>query len=98
MATPTPTPTVTQTGTPAVTITPTPSYTPTNTVTPTYTPTPTPSMYALSAGTEYTMCLWCEGSTPVPEQVPHAIYSNAQGRQVIQENSVALGGFNGLNS
>ena len=96
--TPTPTPTITQTGTPNVTPTQTLTQTPTNTVTPTHTPTPTPSMFALSAGTEYTMCLWCEGTTPVPEQVPHAIYSNAQGRSVIQENSVALGGFNGLNS
>ena len=61
-------------------------------------PTPTPSGYALSAGTEYFMCEWCPGEMPTAEAVPHAVYSNAQGRSVIQENSVALGGFNGLNS
>ena len=38
----------------------------------------------------------CE--TPTAVAVPHAVYSNAQGRSVIQEDSVALGGFNGLNS
>ena len=47
---------------------------------------------------EYFMCEWCPGETPTAEAVPHAVYSNAQGRSVIQENSVALGGFNGLNS
>ena len=102
--TPTPTNTGTAAVTPSVTatITPTPTITPsvtaTNTPTPTKTPTPTPSGYALSAGTEYFMCEWCPGETPTAEAVPHAVYSNAQGRSVIQENSVALGGFNGLNS
>ena len=90
------TPSVTATKTPTPTITP--SVTATNTPTPTLTPTPTPSGYALSAGTEYFMCEWCPGEMPTAEAVPHAVYSNAQGRSVIQENSVALGGFNGLNS
>ena len=100
----TPTPSATSTITPSVTATNTltPTVTPTNTgtptPTPTYTPTPTPSMYALSAGTEYFECKWCPGETPTQQAVPHAVYSNAQGRAVIQENSVALGGFNGLNS
>ena len=94
--TPAVTPSVTATKTPTPTVTP--SVTATNTPTPTKTPTPTPSMYALSANTVYEMCLWCDGATPTAEQVPHAVYSNAQGRAVIQENSVAIGGFNGLNS
>ena len=94
--TPTVTPTVTSTKTPTPTVTP--SVTSTHTPTPTTTPTPTPSMYALSAGTEYFECRWCPGETPTAQSVPHAVYSNAQGRAVIQENSVALGGFNGLNS
>jgi hypothetical protein len=94
----TPTPTPTNTGTPAVTPTPTLTKTPTNTPTPTVTPTPSLSGFALSAGTEYFECRWCPGETPTAEAVPHAVYSNAQGRSVIQENSVALGGFNGLNS
>ena len=96
----TPTVTPTKTVTPSVTasVTPTLTKTPTNTPTPTVTPTPSLSGFALSAGTEYYMCLWCPGETPTAEAVPHAVYSNAQGRSVIQENSVALGGFNGLNS
>jgi hypothetical protein len=104
----TPTPTQTNTGTPAVTPsvtatktptpTPTPSVTTTNTPTPTLTPTPSLSGFALSAGTEYFECRWCPDETPTAEAVPHAVYSNAQGRSVIQQNSVALGGFNGLNS
>ena len=92
----TPTKTVTPSVTATVTITPTKTATPTPTLT--QTPTPTPSMFALSAGTEYFECRWCPGETPTIEAVPHAVYSNAQGRAVIQENSVALGGFNGLNS
>jgi hypothetical protein len=95
-ATPTNTPSVTATKTPTPTVTP--SVTSTNTPTPTLTPTPSLSGFALSAGTEYFMCEWCPDSTPTAEAVPHAVYSNAQGRSVIQENSVALGGFNGLNS
>ena len=96
----TPTVTPTNTNTPSVTatVTPTLTKTPTNTPTPTVTPTPSLSGFALSAGTEYYMCHWCPGETPTQESVPHAVYSNAQGRSVIQENSVALGGFNGLNS
>jgi hypothetical protein len=96
----TPTVTPTNTNTPSVTatVTPTLTKTPTNTPTPTVTPTPSLSGFALSAGTEYFECRWCPGETPTAEAVPHAVYSNAQGRSVIQENSVALGGFNGLNS
>ena len=96
--TPTVTPTKTVTPSVTATVTPTLTKTPTNTPTPTVTPTPSLSGFALSAGTEYYMCHWCPGETPTQESVPHAVYSNAQGRSVIQENSVALGGFNGLNS
>ena len=100
--TPTMTPSVTPTNTPTPSVTatntPTLTKTPTNTPTPTVTPTPSLSGFALSAGTEYFECKWCPGETPTLQSVPHAVYSNAQGRSVIQENSVALGGFNGLNS
>jgi hypothetical protein len=100
--TPTPTktqtPTPTQTGTAAVTPTPTPSVTATQTSTPTQTPTPSLSPFALTGGTiNYEDCVNCSGSITV-EQLPHAIYSNAQGRAVVQSDSVELGGFNGLNS
>jgi hypothetical protein len=100
MATPTPTPTITQTNTPTVTQTntPTPSVTATNTATPTQTPTPSPTPFALSAGTiNYEDCINCSGSV-TEKPLPHAIYSNNQGRSVIQLDSVELGGFNGLNS
>ena len=96
--TPTVTPTKTVTPSVTATVTPTLTKTPTNTPTPTVTPTPSLSGFALSAGTEYFECKWCPGETPTLQSVPHAVYSNAQGRSVIQENSVALGGFNGLNS
>jgi hypothetical protein len=45
----------------------------------------------------YEDCITCSGDT-FTQSLPHAIYSNAQGRSVIQVDSVALGGFNGLNS
>ena len=103
----TPTVTPTNTNTPSVTATNTltPTKTPTNTPTPTTTPTPTPSMFALTGGTTNTQngtivyedCITCSGDT-FTQALPHAIYSNAQGRSVVQVDSVALGGFNGLNS
>jgi hypothetical protein len=72
--------------------------TPTPTPTPTQTPTPTPTPFALSAGTiNYEDCINCSGSV-TEKPLPHAIYSNNQGRSVIQLDSVELGGFNGLNS
>ena len=110
----TPTPSVTQTNTPTVTKTPTatptptttapvtptptPSNTATNTPTPTQTPTPSLSPFALTGGTiNYEDCVNCSGSITT-EALPHAIYSNGQGRSVVQSDSVELGGFNGLNS
>ena len=107
----TPTPSVTRTQTPSVTasVTPTktvtPSVTATVTKTPTLTPTPTLSGFALTGGTTntssgtivYEDCITCSGDTTT-QAMPHAIYSNAQGRSVVQVDSVALGGFNGLNS
>jgi hypothetical protein len=45
----------------------------------------------------YEYCITCSGDTTT-QAMPHAIYSNAQGRSVVQVDSVALGGFNGLNS
>ena len=51
-----------------------------------------------SSGTiVYEDCITCSGDT-FTQSLPHAIYSNAQGRSVVQVDSVALGGFNGLNS
>ena len=107
----TPTVTPTNTATPSVTpsITPTrtvtPTVTPTNTPTNTQTPTPSLSGFALTGGTTNTQggtivyedCITCSGDT-FTQALPHAIYSNAQGRSVVQVDSVALGGFNGLNS
>ena len=101
------TPSVTPSITPTRTVTPTqtPTVTPTNTPTQTQTPTPSLSGFALTGGTTNTQngtivyedCITCSGNT-FTQALPHAIYSNAQGRAVVQVDSVALGGFNGLNS
>ena len=101
------TPSVTPSITPTRTVTPTqtPTVTPTNTPTQTQTPTPSLSGFALTGGTTNTQggtivyedCITCSGDT-FTQALPHAIYSNAQGRSVVQVDSVALGGFNGLNS
>ena len=101
------TPSVTPSITPTRTVTPTqtPTVTPTNTPTQTQTPTPSLSGFALTGGTTNTQdgtivyedCITCSGNT-YTQALPHAIYSNAQGRSVVQVDSVALGGFNGLNS
>lgn len=48
-----------------------------------------------SANTEYFMCLVCSGTT-TSISVPHAIYSDGSGRDIVQLNTVALGGPNGL--
>lgn len=56
----------------------------------------------ISAGTNYTYCqITCSSDyniTTVTKTVPHAVWSNGKNVDVIQMNSVALGGFNGLNS
>lgn len=56
----------------------------------------------ISAGTNYIYCqITCSGDynvTTVAKTVPHAVWSNGANVDVIQMNSIALGGFNGLNS
>jgi uncharacterized delta-60 repeat protein len=53
------------------------------------------ALITISANTEYKMCVICSGetSTVIP---PHAIYSDGKGRNIVQLNTVALGGPNGL--
>jgi len=51
----------------------------------------------ISANTEYFMCSICSGDTNTI-RVPHPIYSNSMGRDVIQLNAIALGGEYGLNN
>ena len=107
--TPTNTSTPTNTGTPAITSTktPTPTNTKTPSITPTNTPTPsiTPNWTGLSVNQQYAYTNEIEGSysggtwNSSLGNVPHAIYSNQNGNiPIIQDNSVALGGFNGLNN
>lgn len=50
-----------------------------------------------SVNAETELCVICSGvtSTVIP---PHAVYSNAQGKEVVQLNTVVLGGPNGLNN
>jgi len=57
----------------------------------------------ISAGTDYEYCqIICNDTnqnvTVSAETVTHAVWSNGASVDVIQMNSVALGGFNGLNS
>jgi len=51
----------------------------------------------LSSGTEYTFCQICNGVL-ITVSPPHPVWTNNEGRDVIQLNAVALGGFNGLNN
>jgi hypothetical protein len=44
----------------------------------------------------YEDCVNCDGSVTT-QSLPHPVYSNGQGVEVIQLTAVALGGFNGLN-
>lgn len=50
-----------------------------------------------SANTETVICAVCSGET-ITIHPPHAQYSDAQNNIVIQMNTVALGGENGLNN
>jgi hypothetical protein len=51
----------------------------------------------ISAGTEYFICEICDGvATEVT--LPHPIYTNETGRDVILLDAVTLGGLNGLNN
>lgn len=57
----------------------------------------------VSAGTDYVYCqIVCNDTnqniTVSAKTVNHAVWSNGAGVDVIQMNSVTLGGFNGLNS
>ena len=52
-----------------------------------------------SAGVTSVNCDSCDGVTGVTiTQVPHAIYTNGQNRAISQNNTVTIGGMNGLNS
>jgi hypothetical protein len=52
-----------------------------------------------SAGVEAVICDTCPGVTGVTiTQAPHAVYTNAFNRAISQINTVALGGFNGINN
>lgn len=53
------------------------------------------ALITVSANTEYFMCLSCSGTTNTVS-VPHAIYSDGSGRNIVQLNTVALGGPDGL--
>jgi hypothetical protein len=51
-----------------------------------------------SAGVTSVNCESCDGVTGVTiTQVPHAVYTNAFNRAVSQNNTVTIGGANGLN-
>ena len=52
-----------------------------------------------SAGVTSFNCDSCDGVTGVTiTQVPHAIYTNGQNRAISQNNTVTIGGYNGLNN
>ena len=52
-----------------------------------------------SAGVTSEICVSCDGGITVSATtVPHAIYTNAFNKSISQINTVALGGFNGINN
>ena len=52
-----------------------------------------------SAGVEAVICDSCDdGITVSAKTAPHAVYTNAFNRAISQINTVALGGFNGINN
>jgi hypothetical protein len=52
-----------------------------------------------SAGIESVICASCDSVNSVTAKtVSHAIYINSLGKAVSQINTIALGGFNGLNN
>ena len=53
------------------------------------------ALVPFSSNTEYFMCVVCSGTTN-SISVPHATYSDGRGRDIVQLNTVALGGPNGL--
>jgi hypothetical protein len=50
-----------------------------------------------SAGVTTIICNTCDGTTFSAITVSHAVYTNSQGRGISQNNTVTIGGFNGLN-
>lgn len=52
-----------------------------------------------SAGDTSIICNTCDTVDSVTATtVPHAIYTNSQNRAISQNNTVSIGGFNGLNN
>ena len=51
----------------------------------------------ISAGTEYTVCVICDGIA-VEINPPHPVWTDGYGREVTQLNMVVIGGSNGLNN
>ena len=51
-----------------------------------------------SAGLTSAICASCTGDTVSLVNVPHAVYTNSLNRAIVQNNTVSIGGFNGLNS
>lgn len=52
-----------------------------------------------SAGITSVICSSCDSVNSVTATtVPHAFYTNSQGKTIVQNNTVTVGGFNGLNN
>ena len=51
-----------------------------------------------SAGVTSVNCVDCGTGTVTASTVPHAVYTNGQNRAISQNNTVTIGGANGLNS
>jgi len=51
-----------------------------------------------SAGVTSISCDSCSATGVTITQVPHAVYTNGQNRAISQNNTVTIGGPNGLNS
>lgn len=52
-----------------------------------------------SAGVESEICVSCDGGVTISASTaPHSVYTNPFNRAISQINTVALGGFNGLNN
>jgi hypothetical protein len=51
-----------------------------------------------SAGVTSISCDSCSATGVTITQVPHAIYTNAFNRAISQNNTVTIGGYNGLNN
>lgn len=51
-----------------------------------------------SAGVTSVNCVDCGTGTVTASTMPHAVYTNGQNRAISQNNTVTVGGFNGLNN